>query len=156
MPSDPVLEDATVLPVLEERLDVTRRVVETGAVRVRKLVHKDVVDVRRHHVTEHVDTERIPVGRVVQGPQPVRHEGDTMIVPVVEERTVVRKELVLVEEIRITRRREIREVPEEITLKRESVVVERLDPATQQWHPTQDIPESAAKSPAGPAEPSSS
>lgn len=154
-PSDPAPEDAAVLPVIQERLDVTRRVVETGAVRVRKLVHEDVVEVNRRHVTDCVQTERLPVGRVVQGSQPVRHEGDTMIVPIVEERMVVCKQLVLVEEIRITRRREIREVPEEVTLKRESVVVERLDPVTQQWHPTQHTP-GGAEPAAGSPEPSGS
>jgi stress response protein YsnF len=133
-------QDETVLPVVEERLNVTRRKVDTGAVRVRKLVHEEAVELNRHHVTETVDTARVPIGRVVPAPVAIRQEGDTTVVPVMEERMVVHKELVLVEELRITRRREVRQVPELVTLRRESVVVERLDPATGEWHPAGPAP----------------
>jgi len=42
----------------------------------------------------------------VDEPPQVRHEGEVMVVPVVQERLVTHKELVLVEEIRLTRRRQ--------------------------------------------------
>ena len=123
-----------VIPVIHEQLEISRRVVETGhVVRVRKVVREDVVEVNEPLVTEHVDTERVAIGRSVPGPVAVRHEGDTMVIPVVEERLVLRKELFLVEEIRITRRRQSRPAGERVGVRRESVVVERFDPATQQW-----------------------
>ena len=152
MAHEQVVEQETVLPVMEEELDVSRRLVETGAVRVRKLVHEDVVDLNGQHVHDYIETERVPIGRVVQGPQEVRLEGDTMIVPILEERVVVHKELVLVEEVHLTRRREIRQLPEEVTLRRESAVVERLDPQTHEWHPVSD-PAAPATQPPGSAAP---
>ncbi len=128
------VRDEVVVPVIEEQLEVERRTVETGgAVRVRKHVDEVPTDVHESLVTEHVDAERVPIGRVIQAPIGIRHEGDVTIVPVIKERLVIRKELVLVEEIRLTRRREVREAQEQVTLRRERVTVERFDPETQQW-----------------------
>jgi uncharacterized protein (TIGR02271 family) len=129
-PSDAASE---VLPVIEEQLEVGRRRVETGAVRVRKLVHEQTVDVPGQSITERVRTERVAIGRVVQQRPEVRQEGDTVVVPVVEERVVVHTELVLVEEIRITTHREVRDQAQAVTLHREEAVVERIDPQTQRW-----------------------
>jgi uncharacterized protein (TIGR02271 family) len=122
-----------VLPVTEEQLDVGRRTVETGAVRVRKRVQEVTGQVTEPLISEFVETQRVPVGRVLQEPVGIRQEGEVTIVPVVEERLVLRKELVLVEEIRLTRRREEHNATEQVTLRRESVVIERFDPETQQW-----------------------
>jgi uncharacterized protein (TIGR02271 family) len=124
-----------VLPVIEEQLEVGRRRVETGAVRVRKMVHEQTVDVPGQSITERVRTERVAIGRVVQQRPEVRQEGDTVVVPVVEERVVVHTELVLVEELRITTHREVRDQAQAVTLHREEAVVERIDPQTQRWEP---------------------
>jgi stress response protein YsnF len=132
-PASAAKEDV-VIPVIEERLEIGRRTVETGGVvRVHKHVDEVPTEVRESLVTEHVDTERVPIGRVLQEPIGIRHEGDVTIIPVIEERLVMRKELVLVEEIRLTRRREVREAREQVTLRRERVTVERFDPQTQEW-----------------------
>jgi stress response protein YsnF len=122
------------VPVTEERLETTREVVDTGrTVRVRKQVEEVPAEIREPVTTEVVQVERVPVGRVVTEPPQVRHEGDVMVVPVVEERLVTRKELVLVEEIRLTRRREVVQGRAEVVLRRERVLVERFDPGTGQW-----------------------
>ena len=142
--------DRLVIPVIEEVATVSRRLVETGhAVRVRKLVHEDEVNVDGSSTVDHADVERVAVGRVLDGPVGVRHEGDVMIVPVVEERLVTVKQLVLVEEIRITRiTRSSRVQPATVpvTLRREEVVVERFDPETGQWLET---PANAGEPPTG-------
>jgi uncharacterized protein (TIGR02271 family) len=125
-----------VIPVTEEQVEVGLRTVETGgAVRVRKRVDEVPARIDEPLVSEHVEAERVPVGRVIEAPVGIRHEGDVTIVPVVEERLVTRKELVLVEEIRLTRKRVTHPAQEQVTLRRESVVVERFDPQTQQWLP---------------------
>ena len=126
-------EERTV-PVTEEQLEIGRRVVDTGrTLRLRKRVEEVPGTVHEPLAREVVEARRVPVGRVLQGPVGIRHEGDVTIVPVVEERLVMRKELFLVEEIHLTRRREVRDADEQVTLRRESVVIERFDPATQQW-----------------------
>ncbi len=50
--------------------------------------------------------EHVQIDRIVAEAPPQRQEGDTLILPVVEEVLVMEKRLMLREEIRITRRRE--------------------------------------------------
>lgn len=136
-PTGPVSEahDVQTLPVIQEQLEVTRRQRESGhALRVRRHVSQEHVEVDEPVVNERVDAVRVPIGRVIAEPAVVRQEGDVMIVPVVEERLVLRKELVLVEEVRITRRIETQAVRERHTVRREHVVIERFDPDSGQWH----------------------
>lgn len=122
-----------VLPVVEEQLQVARRLVESGAVRVRKLVHEDVHAVDALLSVETTEVERVAIDRPVDAEVEVRYEDDVMIIPVVEERIVTRKQLFLVEEIRIRRRTSVKSEPIEATLRREEAIVERLDPVSGAW-----------------------
>ena len=123
--------EQTVIPVLDEQLDVHTRRVETDAgVRVTKTIdeREETVDVPL--TKEDVEVERVAINRAVDAPLSVRHEGDTMIIPIVEEVLVVEKRLMLKEEIRVTRRRhEVRE-PQRVTLKSEHAEVERIGEST--------------------------
>jgi len=130
--------DEQVIPVMAETLHVERRE-RTGTVRIRKQVRETTAEVDEPLRDERVVVERVKVGREVDGPVPVRHEGDVMIVPIVEERLVVEKRLVLVEELHITRKVETRHEPRQVTLRQEEVTVERYDPDTRQWS-TVDTP----------------
>lgn len=118
-------DDRQVLPVVEERLEVSRRRHETGRVRVTKRVEerREVVDEPTVH--ERVEVTRVPIGRVVSAAPSVREEGDVTIVPVLEEVVVVEKRLVLKEELHIRRVREEVRAPQEVTLRTERVEVER-------------------------------
>ena len=59
---------------------------------------------------EDVTVERVPVNRLIEGPMETRQEGETTVIPVVEEVLIMQKRLFLKEEVRITRRRrEVRE-----------------------------------------------
>jgi len=117
-----------VVPVIEEILDITRQREEIGRVVVRKHVHErvEVVDepLRRDNVT----VTHVPINRVIDLPVDVRQEGETLIVPVLEEVLVVEKRLMLVEEVHITRHTTEIHQPEEVTLRREEVTVERMAP----------------------------
>lgn len=119
--------------MIEEFLEVERRTHTTGTVRVTKQVQERQVtldEVLRH---EWVEVERVPVGRAIEGPLEVRYEGDVVIVPIVEERLVVTKQLVLTEELRLTRHSGTHREPQQVRLRREEVIVERLDPQPHQW-----------------------
>ena len=71
--------------------------------------------------------ERVPVNRVVEGPIPVRYEGDTMILSLLEEVLVVETRLLLKEEVHMTTRRTETHTPARVTLRHEDVTIERVD-----------------------------
>ncbi len=117
-----------VVPVVEERLQVEKRLEETGAgVRVRKVIreHEEAFD--QPLLREHVDVERVTIGRMVDEPAQARQEGDTWIIPLMEEVLEVKKRFLLKEEVRITRRSETLNSPQAVTLRSEDVVIERFD-----------------------------
>lgn len=137
-------EHVVTVPVTEEELHVQRRTVDTQrTVRVRKDVVHDPVRVDLETTRDSVEVERVPIGRVVDVPPSVRQEGDVTVVPVIEEREVVVKQLVLVEEIRLKHRREVVSTQADVVLRKEQVTVERHDPESGQWLP--DDPQGPTK-----------
>jgi len=120
-------EERLVLPVIVEELHVAKRAVETGRVRITKVVRESEEVVDEPLLREEVSVERVPVNKVVEGPMPVRHEGDVMIVPVVEEVLWVEKRLLLKEELRIQKRQVEEHAPQRVVLRSEEVIVERVN-----------------------------
>jgi uncharacterized protein (TIGR02271 family) len=115
-----------VVPLLQEDLQVDKRSVVTGKVRVRSVVDT-VEDVARAALTEeHVDVTRVRIDREVETAPSVRTEGDVTIVPVIEEILVVEKRLVLKEELHIRRRTSRDDVEVPVTLRKQRAVIERL------------------------------
>jgi uncharacterized protein (TIGR02271 family) len=116
-----------VIPVVEERLEVSRERVETGRVRISKSVEAREVVVDDPLKRESVRVEHVPINQVVTGEVPrVREEGDVTVIPILEERVVTRTELVLVEEVRIHRDHSEYHDPQRVTLRKEVVAVERF------------------------------
>ena len=79
---------------------------------------------------EDVDLERVPINRVLEAPADVRIENGVTIIPVMEEIMIVTKQLVLKEEIRITRCREQSHYHETVSLRAEEVEVRRSEPGS--------------------------
>lgn len=115
----------TVIPVIQEQVLVGKRVVETATVEVKKTVTEGPEPV--HVVVAHDETsvERVPVNRIVEKTPEIRYEGDTMIIPVMKEVAVVEKKLMLVEELRITKRAVQTQETEYITVRREHLEISR-------------------------------
>lgn len=112
-----------VVPVVEEQLKVDKRMVELGAVELRKTV-EEFQDVRNLPLTfDQLDVERVPVNRPLTAPLEPRYEGDVLIIPVMEEVLVVEKRLMLVEEVRIHKRQVVRDQQINETLRREHIEV---------------------------------
>lgn len=130
--TNPPSDDMRVIPVVEEILDVQQRRVETGRVRITKIVHEREEEVNAPRVREEVTIERITLNRMVDAPVSMRQEGDTFIIPLLEELIVVEKRLMVKEELRITKRRIEEHASQQVMLRREEVIVERLDPSEQQ------------------------
>jgi uncharacterized protein (TIGR02271 family) len=115
------------IPVIREEAIVQTRPVEGGGVRVHKTVNEREEVIQQPTYQEDIDVERVTVGRVVDVVPQVREEGDTLIIPVLEEMLVVEKRLVLKEEVRITRRRSQQTEEARVVLREEQVQIERID-----------------------------
>ena len=115
----------TILPILEERLDISRRTIETGKVRLHKTVQEFEAVLDEPLAVRTYDIEHVLLNQPVETAPGVRTEGDTTIYPLVEEQLVLTKQLVLKEEIRVTRRDTERRDTQSVTLRREHLVVER-------------------------------
>jgi uncharacterized protein (TIGR02271 family) len=117
------------IPVLAEQLHVEKRDVVTGGVRVRKQIveHTETIDEPLSRGEVHI--EHVPIGRFVDQVPAVRSEGAVTIFPVIEEVAVVEKRLWLRAEVHITRLEIETHAPQQITLKREEVTIERLSAA---------------------------
>ena len=113
------------IPVIEERARVDKEVVERGVVRISTSSRDSeqvLEEVLRH---EEVDIRRVALNEEVEGMPEIRQEGDVTVIPIVEERAVIVKKLVLVEELYVRRRKieEIVRIP--VTLHSTEVLVER-------------------------------
>jgi uncharacterized protein (TIGR02271 family) len=117
-PASAAVEGEVRMQLSEEELDIARRVVSAGEVRIHKHVHteqvREVVPVMREDVT--VERRPLPPGA---GLEP-RQEGDTWYVPIVEEELVIHKRLVAREELVIRKRQVMGEQVIEETLRRET------------------------------------
>lgn len=120
--------EAEVLPLVEETFRVEKRQVSKGKVRVRSVVDTVEELARATLEEETVEVTRVPVGTVVDKAPSIRTDGDTTIVPVLEEVLFVEKRLVLAEEIHIRRRVKKEDVEVPVTLRKQRAVIENLPP----------------------------
>lgn len=124
---DEITSQPVVVPVMVEELDVQKRQVETGLVRIHKTIHEHEELVDEPLFQEEVVIERVPINRVVEEAIPIRYEGETIIVSLLEEVPVIEKRLVLKEELRITKRRVATSRPVRVMLRSEEATVQHLD-----------------------------
>ena len=129
-PEELALGERLVVPVIEESLELSKRVVDRGGWRITRRVESRQETVDEPLIREDVRIERRPVDRLLPADQPppaIRHEGDVMVVPVLEEVLVVEKRLVLREELLVHRERTEFRAPQQVLLRREQVSVDRID-----------------------------
>ena len=121
-------EETIVIPLVEEVLTVGKRIVETGRTQLRKTVEERQETIALPHVYHEAEIIHVPINQIVEGEAPaIRQEGDTLIVPLLEEVTVLVTRLMLREEVHIISRRRDETTTETVSLRREAVTV--LDPA---------------------------
>ena len=114
-----------VIPIVEERVVISKQSVPTAKIRLRTEVEQYEQTISESLAVRTFDVERIVLNAVVDSAPTVRQEGETTIYPLVEERLVLTKELVLKEEIRVTRRDTARLDTRTVHLQRETMTVER-------------------------------
>ncbi|MES2317145.1 MAG: DUF2382 domain-containing protein [Pseudomonadota bacterium] len=119
-----------VVPVGQEELQVSTRRVDTGrGVRIHKTVSEQVRHVDQALLRDAVEVRRVAVDKIVplsEAPA-TRHEGDILIVPVLEEILVLEKRVRIKEEIHIIRRVQEEPYASTVVLRAEQVSVERFD-----------------------------
>jgi uncharacterized protein (TIGR02271 family) len=117
------------VPVIEEELEVGKRRVESARVSVRTVPRERDELVEQPLESMEVEIERVAIDRQIDTAPEIRNEGETLIIPVVEERLVVEKRLFLREEIHVHRRRTVTQFRQNVTLRSQEVIVERRDAA---------------------------
>lgn len=120
--------EKTVIPVIAEELDVHNRAVPTGGVRVHRRLLEHDEDIETTLRREHLDIRRVIINEEVEGPLPMREEGDTIIVPIVEEVLIVEKRYRLKEEVHLTRRVVQEPHHERVVLRRQEPEIEEIGP----------------------------
>lgn len=118
-------QEVAAIPLVEERIEITKREVEAGRLRVRVTVEEreEQVPVELNH--DEVEVRRVPRNQPLSALPSVRIEGNVTIVPVVEEVVVVEKRLMLVEEIHVRRRQVTGTEQVPVRLRAETATIER-------------------------------
>ncbi len=110
-----------VVPVIDEQLTVNKVTIETGKVVIQKTIEEinEVLNIPLLH--DEYAIERTPFNTYIDNAPQMRQEDDTIVIPVVKE--IMIKQLVLAEEIRITKRVLQTTGTETVTLRQEKVSV---------------------------------
>lgn len=133
MPIDQVQpngQDKLVVPVIREEVQVDKRIVDTGrGVRIHKTVAELPCQIDERLLRDEVEVSHVPVDRIVplDAAPATRYEGETLVVPILEEVLVVERRVRIKEELRITRTRREEHHAETVMLKSEQVSVERFE-----------------------------
>lgn len=125
-PPSAAADKPIVLPVVQEELQVGLQKTETGRVRITKSVQERDVLVQQASMHEEIEVERVSVNRFIAEPASIRYEGDTMIIPVMEEVAVIETRLRLKEELRVTKRQIRTPRSQSVRLRTEEGHVERV------------------------------
>lgn len=122
--NDKLPNEILLVPVIEEHVIITKQVKETGRIQIEKKVseHNEAVNVSLSH--EECIIEHLPRNVYVDTIPVVRQEGNTTIIPVLEE--VVVKRTLLVEEIRITKNTVQTNEQQNVTLRKEHITIEHI------------------------------
>jgi len=112
------------IPVVEERARIEKRVVERKVVRIRSTTKESEQIFREILRCEEVDVRHVPVNREIEAVPHVRDDGEVIVIPIVEERAVLVKQLILVEELHVQRKVVQRNVEVPVRLRSTEVFVE--------------------------------
>jgi uncharacterized protein (TIGR02271 family) len=125
-------EDDAKLQLLAEEVSFAKETLETGRVRISKRTQERDELIDEGLTSESVEIETMPIGRQVFEMPTIRHEGDTTIIPVVEEVLFTERRLILKEEIRIKRIRTIQRYQDRVTLRHQEAVITRIHGGTEE------------------------
>ena len=124
--SDDENEDASIaIPLAGEEIELGKRPVQQAVVRVQTRVREEERIIETRLLKDEITIERVEINQPIERPMESRYEGAVLVIPVIEEVLVVRKQLVLKEELRIAQRAVARPHTQSVTLRHEEATVER-------------------------------
>ena len=125
-------QEQTHIPLLGEEVSVSKKRIVTGQVKISTVTrqHEQLVEALLEH--DNVEIERTAVGREVDQAPTVREDGDTLIIPIVEEVVVVERRLVLKEEVRVRRKRETQPYQRRVVVRKQEAVITRSSDESKQ------------------------
>lgn len=132
----------TVLPIVEEELQVAKRRIMTGQVRVQTVTDSSEEIIRQDLKGEWLEVEHVSINTLIEpgaNPPRTRTEGNVTILPVLEEVVVVEKRLRLKEEVRITKHVTTELIETPITVRKQRAVIERPSSEGEPITETEDI-----------------
>jgi stress response protein YsnF len=115
-----------VIPLLAEEIEVSKQIVETGRVQVARVTQEREQLIDELLAQQTAEIERVRIGQPVDTMPAIREEGDTLVIPIVDEVLVVERRLFLKEEVRVRRVRSTQRHQETVTLRHHEAVVTRL------------------------------
>lgn len=120
-------DDVLRIPLVEEdaRIAINRMRTEQVRIETRTELRDDWVKAELRHSDVEITT--VPVNKQISQPPDIRVEGDTTIIPILEERLVIEKRLFLKEELHVTRRSVVETVNEPVQLREQHVSVQRIE-----------------------------
>jgi uncharacterized protein (TIGR02271 family) len=125
-------QEQLTVPVFREEVQVEKQAIDTGrGVRIHKTVAELPCHIDERLLRDEVEVSHVPVDRIVplDAAPATRYEGETLVVPILEEVLVVERRVRIKEEVRITRTRREEHHAETVMLKSEQVSVKRFDEA---------------------------
>ena len=121
-------DTAFTIPLGSEEVELSKRVVQQAVVRIQTKVREEERIIETRLLKDEITVERVELNLPIESPLEPRYEGEVLIIPVIEEVLVVRKQLVLKEELRITQRSVARPHAQAVLLRHEEATVEREPP----------------------------
>ena len=113
------------IQIVEENLQVHKKKIETGRVKISKKVLQEEVPLDLIGFEEDIEIKRKKIGRVVEKPGPaVRNEGDSTVYSLYRE--VYVKQTILEEEVWVSKKRNPTSYKEKEKLRKEVLEIERI------------------------------
>jgi len=121
-------QEKVVIPIIEEKVTVGKKVVETAHVTLSKIVSDSIKSFDIPLQNEEIVIKRVPKNELVDTmPAASRYEGEIMIIPVLKEVAVIEKRVMLVEEIHITKLKTEKTETREVAVRKEEVNIKRTE-----------------------------
>jgi uncharacterized protein (TIGR02271 family) len=115
-----------VVPLHSEEVSIAKKRVVTGQVKIGTITKESEQLVEEILEHDHVEVGRTVIGKQVDKAPVVREEGDTLIIPILEEILIVERRLLLKEEVRVRRVREKQPYQERVVVRKQEAVITRL------------------------------